>query len=76
MLADLAGDQLRAALTGGLDLLKISHEEMLDAGLVASDAVARTMLAPVQLPVGVVTTALGGIYLLGLLIAQSRKAAS
>lgn len=44
--------------------------------LVLSDAIARTMLAPVQLPVGVVTTALGGIYLLGLLIVQSRKAAS
>lgn len=44
--------------------------------LVLSDAIARAMLAPVQLPVGVVTTALGGVYLLGLLIAQSRKAAS
>lgn len=44
--------------------------------LVLSDALARTMLAPVQLPVGVVTTALGGVYLLGLLIVQSRKAAS
>ena len=44
--------------------------------LVLSDAIARTMLAPVQLPVGVVTTALGGVYLLGLLIVQSRKAAS
>lgn len=44
--------------------------------LVISDAIARTLLAPVLLPVGVVTTALGGIYLLGLLIAQSRKAAS
>lgn len=43
--------------------------------LVVSDALARTMLAPVQLPVGVVTTALGGVYLLGLLIAQSRKGA-
>ncbi len=44
--------------------------------LVVCDAIARTMLAPVQLPVGVVTTALGGVYLLGLLVAQSRKAAS
>lgn len=41
--------------------------------LVVSDAIARTVLSPVQLPVGVVTTALGGVYLLGLLIAQSRK---
>ncbi|MFW0797676.1 iron chelate uptake ABC transporter family permease subunit [Gordonia sp. CPCC 205515] len=43
--------------------------------LVSCDAIARTILAPtVQLPVGVVTTSIGGIYLLGLLIAQSRKA--
>ncbi|MFT4189667.1 MAG: iron chelate uptake ABC transporter family permease subunit [Aeromicrobium sp.] len=42
--------------------------------LVISDVIARSLLAPVQLPVGVVTTALGGVYLLGLLIAQSRKA--
>lgn len=44
--------------------------------LVLSDALARTMLAPVQLPVGVVTTALGGVYLLGLLVIQSRKGVS
>ena len=44
--------------------------------LVLCDALARTMLAPVQLPVGVVTTALGGVYLLGLLLAQSRRVAS
>lgn len=44
--------------------------------LVISDAIARTLLAPVQLPVGVVTTALGGVYLLGLLVVQSRKAGS
>lgn len=42
--------------------------------LVVCDAVARTLLAPVQLPVGVITTALGGVYLLGLLLHQSRKA--
>ena len=41
--------------------------------LVLCDAIARSLLAPVQLPVGVVTTALGGVYLLGLLIAQTRK---
>jgi iron complex transport system permease protein len=44
--------------------------------LVISDAIARTLLAPIQLPVGVVTTALGGVYLLGLLIVQSRKAST
>ncbi|MGP4111128.1 FecCD family ABC transporter permease [Streptomyces sp. 4N509B] len=45
---------LPAALTGAVLLL-------------AADLVAQTVLAPVVLPVGVVTTALGGCYLLWLL---------
>nr|WP_234348108.1 iron chelate uptake ABC transporter family permease subunit [Streptomyces specialis] len=45
---------LPAALTGGVLLL-------------AADLLAQTVLAPVVLPVGVVTTALGGCYLLWLL---------
>lgn len=39
VLADLRGDQLRSALNGGLDLLKISHEEMIDDGYAESDKV-------------------------------------
>lgn len=45
---------LPAALTGAVLLL-------------AADLIAQTLLAPVVLPVGVVTTALGGCYLLWLL---------
>lgn len=41
--------------------------------LVSCAAIARTLL-DVPLPVGVVTSALGGLYLLFLLLAQSRKA--
>lgn len=41
--------------------------------LVSSDLVARTVIAPSQLPVGVVTICLGGVYLLWLLISASRK---
>jgi 1-phosphofructokinase len=39
VLADLCGDQLRSALEGGLDLLKISHEEMIADGYAESDTV-------------------------------------
>ncbi len=44
--------------------------------LVASDLVARTVIAPAQLPVGVVTLCLGGAYLVWLLAAFGRKAHS
>jgi 1-phosphofructokinase len=36
VIADLAGEPLKAALAGGLDLLKISEEELLAEGLAAS----------------------------------------
>ncbi|MEV5827392.1 iron chelate uptake ABC transporter family permease subunit [Spirillospora sp. NPDC052242] len=51
---------LPAALTGALLLS-------------AADIVAQTVLAPVQLPVGVVTTAIGGTYLIWLLIKEVRR---
>ncbi|QFG26809.1 iron chelate uptake ABC transporter family permease subunit [Actinomadura sp. WMMB 499] len=51
---------LPAALTGALLLL-------------AADIAAQTVLAPVQLPVGVVTTAIGGTYLIWLLIKEVRR---
>lgn len=49
-----------AALTGGLLLL-------------AADVAAQRMFLPYQLPVGVLTVSLGGIYLIGLLIRESRR---
>lgn len=45
VVADLSGAAAAAAVEAGLNLLKISHEEMLDAGLVASDAVAELRVA-------------------------------
>lgn len=51
---------LPAALTGALLLL-------------AADLAAQTVLAPVQLPVGVVTTVIGGSYLSWLLIMEMRS---
>lgn len=60
-LAGAAGTPaLPAALTGALLLL-------------AADLAAQTVLAPVQLPVGVVTTAIGGTYLIWLLIMEMRR---
>lgn len=39
VIADLSGSQLEAALEGGVDLVKISHEELLDGGWARSDSV-------------------------------------
>lgn len=39
VIADLSGSQLEAALEGGVDLVKISHEELLDGGWATSDSV-------------------------------------
>lgn len=64
----------RLAKSGGIPL--VTSAAVGATLLVVSDLIARTMLAPIQLPVGVVTTALGGIYLLGLLVVQSRKASA
>ena len=41
--------------------------------LLASDMVARTVLAPTQLPVGVVTLCVGGAYLVWLLASQGKR---
>jgi iron complex transport system permease protein len=41
--------------------------------LLAADLCAQQLFMPYQLPVGVVTVSLGGIYLIALLIQESRK---
>ncbi len=41
--------------------------------LLAADLCARQLFMPYQLPVGVVTVSLGGIYLIALLVQESRK---
>ena len=38
VVVDLAGERMAAALEGGVDLLKVSHEELLDDGLIADDS--------------------------------------
>ena len=39
VVADLAGDQLTAVLAGGVAVLKVSHEELIDAGRADDDSV-------------------------------------
>ncbi|HWP35200.1 MAG TPA: PfkB family carbohydrate kinase, partial [Thermodesulfobacteriota bacterium] len=46
VVADLSGPQLAAALAGGVDLLKLSHRELLEAGYAEGDS-------PAQLAAGV-----------------------
>ncbi|WP_243229695.1 1-phosphofructokinase family hexose kinase [Microbacterium sp. CIAB417] len=40
VVADLAGDRMRAVLAGGVDVLKISHEELAGDGLITDDSTA------------------------------------
>jgi iron complex transport system permease protein len=61
LLSGAAGVTLApAALTGAVLLL-------------AADLAAQVLLAPVALPVGVVTTVIGGCYLIGLLAGRTRR---
>ncbi|MDU5513341.1 MAG: iron chelate uptake ABC transporter family permease subunit, partial [Enterobacter sp.] len=41
--------------------------------LLAADLCAQRLFMPYQLPVGVVTVSLGGIYLIVLLVQESRR---
>lgn len=71
----LVAPQVAARITPSPGIPLVTSAAVGATLLVSSEAVARTILAPTtQLPVGVVTTSLGGIYLLFLLLAQSRKA--
>ena len=69
----LAAPQITRRLTGSpaLQLLPTAITGALL--MVLSDFVAQRLLAPAQLPVGVVTGAVGGVYLVWLLAGQWRK---
>ncbi|MTD17279.1 iron chelate uptake ABC transporter family permease subunit [Nakamurella sp. YIM 132087] len=70
----LAAPQLARRLTGSAGIPLAASAAMGALLLLVSDVAAQQLLAPKQLPVGVITLTLGGAYLIGLLIAQSRKA--
>lgn len=67
----LAAPPIARALCGGVGLLRTA---LLGALLLlAADQAAQHLFAPRQLPVGLVTTCLGGLYLCGLLLRQARS---
>lgn len=69
----LVAPQLARRLTRGPGVQLIPSALMGAALLVASDLVAQRAFAPLQLPVGVVTVSLGGIYLVWLLAREARR---
>lgn len=72
----LAAPQLAKRLTGAPAIGLASAAFMGAALVLASDLIAQRLFAPTQLPVGVVSGSLGGVYLIWLLTAEWRKKAA
>ncbi len=69
----LAAPQLVRRLTGSAGVTLLPSAAMGGALLMVSDWVAQRAFAPTQLPVGVVTVSIGGIYFVWLLAREARK---
>ena len=69
----LAAPQITRRLTGAAGIQLVPSMITGALLMVLSDLVAQRLLAPAQLPVGVVTGAVGGVYLAWLLSVQWRK---
>ena len=69
----LVAPQLARRLTGSAGVALIPAAAMGAALLSAADYLAQHAFAPTQLPVGVVTISLGGLYFAWLLIAEARR---
>ncbi|WP_369745939.1 iron-enterobactin ABC transporter permease [Paenarthrobacter sp. AMU7] len=69
----LAAPQLARRLTRSAGITLVPSAAMGAFLLVASDLAAQRLFAPIQLPVGVVTVCIGGIYLVWLLASEARK---
>ncbi|WP_336214966.1 FecCD family ABC transporter permease [Nonomuraea sp. LPB2021202275-12-8] len=69
----LAAPQIGRLLTGAAGLALAPAALSGAVLLLAADLVAQLLLAPVALPVGVVTTVIGGCYLIGLLVRRTRR---
>jgi iron-siderophore transport system permease protein len=69
----LAAPQLARRLTAAPGVGLISSAVMGAFLLLASDLIALRIFAPTELPVGAVTVVVGGLYLVYLLVAQSRR---
>lgn len=71
----LVAPQLAKRLNRGAGMRLVPAACMGALLLVLSDLVAQRLFAPVQLPVGVVTVSIGGIYLIWLLAREGRRTA-
>lgn len=69
----LAAPQLGRRLTGSAGVPLLPAALTGAVLLVGSDLLARVLLAPTEMPVGVVTTGVGGLYLLWLLTKEIRR---
>nr|WP_306422939.1 iron-enterobactin ABC transporter permease [Paenarthrobacter aurescens] len=69
----LAAPQLARRLTRSAGITLVPSAVMGAFLLVSSDLAAQRLFAPIQLPVGVVTVCIGGIYLVWLLAREARK---
>jgi len=69
----LAAPQLARRLTGSAGVTLTATAAMGACLLATSDFVAQHAFAPTQLPVGIVTVCIGGMYLVWLLIRQARR---
>ncbi|MGO2595823.1 MAG: FecCD family ABC transporter permease [Glutamicibacter arilaitensis] len=69
----LAAPQIARRMTGSGRVSMVSAGVFGALLLLASDLLAQHALAPIQLPVGVVTVSLGGIYLMFLLFREAKR---
>jgi iron complex transport system permease protein len=69
----LAAPQLARRLTGTAGVSMLPAAAMGALLLAAADFVAQRAFAPTQLPVGIVTVSLGGVYFVWLLLREARR---
>ena len=69
----LAAPQIARRLTGSPSVTLTASAAVGALLLIASDILAQRLFAPSQLPVGIITVCLGGVYLIWLLIQEARK---
>lgn len=69
----LAAPQIARRLTGQSSVTLTSSALVGAALLLGVDTISQQLFAPIQLPVGVVTVSIGGLYLIWLLIRESHR---
>lgn len=69
----LAAPQIARRLTGSASVTLTGSAAVGALLLISSDVLAQRLFAPTQIPVGIVTVCLGGVYLVWLLIQEARR---